>query len=171
MEAFNFDIPYNQLKQTYGAAIDSLLSQNGLTIPVTLIYANNKPDYCNNCVFDPVSNKSSNVYNDVGPNPFSENSICPVCLGMGQIATEAQETINMAVIFNSKHWLNIDPRIINISDRMAQTICKNTLLNKLNNANEIYFNNDATERYIRAGDAQFAGLGNSDYIFLMWKHK
>lgn len=166
-----FNIPYAQLKALYGAGIDSILSQDGLTIPVTIVYANNKPDYCNNCVFDPVANKSSNVYNDTGPNPFAENSICPVCLGMGQISSESIETINMAVLFDSKYWINIDPRIINIADRMAQTICKSNLLSKLSNANEVYFNNDSTERYIRAGDAKFAGLGNSDYIFMMWKHK
>lgn len=164
-------IPYCQLKQLYESSIDSILSQNGLTIPVTLVYANNKPRYCDNCVFDPVSNKSSNTYNDAGPNPFPENSVCPVCLGMGQISSEANETLYMAVLFDSKYWINIDPRIVNITDSMAQTICKSELLPKLANANEIYFNNDSTERYLRAGDPKFAGLGNSKYIFTMWKHK
>lgn len=164
-------IPFAQLKEIYGASIDAILSQEGLTIPATLVYANNKPTFCNNCVFDPVANKSSNVYNDTGPNPFPENSICPICLGMGSIPSESSETVHLAVLFDSKYWINMNPRIVNIADGMVQTICKATLISKLNNANEIYFNNDSTERYLRSGDPQFVGLGNSDYIFTMWKHK
>lgn len=164
-------IPFAELKAVYGAGINAILSQEGLTIPATLVYANNKPNFCNNCVFDPVTGKSSNVYNNNGPNPFEENSICPVCLGMGSISSEATEKINIAALFDSKYWINIDPRVVNIADSMVQTISKTTLLPKLTNANEIYFNNISTERYIRAGDPKFAGLGNSDYIFLMWKHK
>lgn len=164
-------IPYSDLKAIYNAGIDSLLSQEGLTIPVTLVYADNKPNYCNNCIFDPVINKSSNVYNGTGPNSFPENSICPICLGMGSIPSESSETVYIAVLFDSKYWININPRVVNIADGMVQTICKYELSSKLNNANEIYFNNDSTERYLRAGDSKPIGLGNTNYIFTMWKHK
>lgn len=171
MESPFSNIPYSQLKILYGQSIDSILSQEGLTIPVTLVYSNNKPNYCNNCIFDPVTNKSSNVYNNSGPNPFSENSICPVCLGMGSVSSESNKTIYMAVLFDSKYWIDINPRIVNIAEGMVQTICKSSLSSKLTNASEIYFNNDSTERYLRAGDPKFVGLGNTDYIFTMWKHK
>jgi hypothetical protein len=165
------NLPYKELKKIYGVMIDSLLSKEGLTIPVTLIYLNNQPEYCNNCIYDPVSKKSSSLYNNTGPNIFPENSICPVCLGMGYISSKSTETVHMAVLFDSKYWTNIDNKIINTSDNLVQTICKETLLPKLLNAREIYFNNNSTKRYIRLNHTRFAGLGNSDYIFMMWENK
>lgn len=165
------NIPYDSLKQIFNSGINSLLSQSGLTIPVTLTYGNNKPSYCNNCVFDPVSLKSSNIYNNVGPNPFPENSVCPVCLGMGSIASENSETINMGVLFDSKYWINIDPKVVNVADNMIQTICSSALFVKIKNANEIYVSADPTVRYIRAGEPNYAGLGDTNYIFTMWKRR
>lgn len=166
----SFNIPYAELKSLYAAGIDSLLSQEGLTIPVTLMY-DIKNELCNNCVYDPVAQKSSSLYNSTGPNPFPENSICPVCLGIGFVTIKSTETIHMAVLFDSKYWTNIDSSIINVADNMVQTICRSNLLPKLLNAKEIYFNNNTTERYTKFEHTRFAGLGNSDYIFMMWKRK
>jgi hypothetical protein len=167
----------SEFKQIYNQAIDALLENTALTVPCTLIYSGaNTSVYCNNCIFDTISGLSSNKYKSGGPNPFAEGSICPVCMGMGNIpSSSSSQTLYIACIFDSKYWMNWSSKTINIPDGMVQTICKVDLLPKIRNASSIII--DATiskygnYTYERAGDPEPAGLGNHAYILTMWKRK
>jgi hypothetical protein len=167
----------SQFKQLHTYAIDTLLSNNGLTVPCLLKYSGegNKV-YCNNCIYDTISGLSSNKYNNRGPNPFPEGSICPVCMGMGMtISASSSETVYLACIFDSKYWMNWSSSSINIPDGMVQTICKVELLPKIRNASEIVINTNIAKygnyTYERAGDPEPAGLADHAYVVTMWKRK
>ena len=67
-----------ELKNIYKDMIDEILSDNGLTNECLLYYQNDSIEYCNNCIFDPITKTSSNIYNDSGPAPFTDYTICPV---------------------------------------------------------------------------------------------
>jgi hypothetical protein len=110
---------------------------------------------------------SSNVYNGSGPKPFPDGGICPVCAGSGQLSStinEKQETVHIAVITDSKYFINIADAL-NISPNSIQTIFSIDLLYKLNNAKELIVNNAS---YQKAGSPQFCGLAEHKYVIMMW---
>jgi hypothetical protein len=164
------------LKQTYKDAIDAILAQNALTVPCTLKYSNSANNIlCNNCIFDPISKTSSSLYNQVGPSPFPDHTICPVCLGMGVTKNSVEEIIHMAVIFDSKYFLNWSSKTMNIPAGAVQTICSISLIDKIKDANEVVFNNNISNLgnyiYQRAGSPEPCGLGDHNYIITMWVKK
>jgi hypothetical protein len=167
----------SEFKQLYKDAIDSLLETTALTVPCVFKYSGaGNTVYCNNCIFDTISGLSSNKYNNRGPNPFPEGSICPSCMGMGMTTSaSSSETIYLACIFDSKYWINWSSKMVNIPDGMVQTISKVELLPKIRNASEIIMDANISKygnyTYERAGDPEPAGLGSNSYIITMWKRK
>lgn len=167
----------SELKQLYNDAISSLLETTALTVPCLFRYSGaGSSVHCSNCIFDTISGLSSNKYNNSGPNPFPEGSVCPVCMGMGQTTSPAStETIYLACIFDSKYWMNLSSKVINIPDGMVQTISKIDLLPKIRNASDIIIDTSIAKygnyTYERVGDPEPAGLGNHAYIITMWKRK
>ena len=162
-----------QFKALFNSAIDHLLDKQGLAVPCKIIYDSIKQSTCSNCIFDPIQNRSSNKYNNIGPAPFADLGICPVCNGYGIIDMTAEELIYMAVIFDSKYWLNWGSKSVNIADNMAQSICNINLLPKLQNAKEIIVDsstaNYTNHRYSRANEPELCCLGDNRYIITMWQ--
>lgn len=161
-----------ELKELYNNAIDSLLEQGSLTVKCKLKYSSNLKSFCNNCTFDPITKVSSNLYNGTGPKPFVDNTICPVCMGMGVSDSNAEEYVHLAVIFDSKYFLNYNNKVVNIVDGSIQTICNISLMPKIRNTNEIIIDSDIEKyggySYRRAGDPNPCGLGSNRYIVTMW---
>jgi hypothetical protein len=162
-----------EFKAIYNSAIDSLIGQNGLAVPCKIVYESLKKSFCPNCTFDPIQNRSANMYNGTGPIPFANLSICPICNGYGLIDMSSEETVYLAVIFDSKYWLNWDSKSVNIANNMAQSICNISLLPKIQNAKEIIIDssiaNYGNRRYSRANDPEPCGLGSNRYIITMWQ--
>jgi hypothetical protein len=168
----------NDFKNLFANAIDSLLEQNSLTVPCILRYisSNKTQNLCNNCVFDSISMLSANIYNNTGPQPFPDNTICPVCLGAGTLSDHTKEEIlYLAVIFDSKYFLNYNSKSVNIPTGSVQTISKIETIHKIRNADEIVFNTDIKNYgeyvYQRSGDPEPCGLGDHRYIATMWQRK
>ena len=168
-------INFSALKQLYNDSIDSMLSDNGLVVPCTVKYSDiGRDTVCPNCIFDPISRLSSNRYNGTGPINFATGSICPVCVGEGTIvASSKSEILNLAVIFDSKYFLNWPAsRNIDIPAGTVQTICKMTLVSKILQAQSIIvdnnLNNYGNYEYSRSGDPQPCGLGDHRYITTIW---
>lgn len=167
----------SNFKSIFNNAIDSLLEDNALSLPCKLIYNNQTNNtYCNNCIFDNISLMSSNLYNGTGPNPFENGSVCPVCLGLGYLKYEtSSENIYLAFIFDSKYFLNMNSKVVNIPDGVIQSLCNINLLAKIKNAQEVVFDNNLTNighfKYERASDPEPVGFGDNRYIMTMWKKK
>lgn len=62
-------------------------------------------EYCSDCIWDQIGQKSSNRWRTGGPLPFSDGQICPMCNGIGRRAVETQtETIKMTCAFLPKDF-------------------------------------------------------------------
>lgn len=163
----------NNFKNLFNDAIDNLIGKNGLAVPCSLIYDSLKQQLCNNCVFDQIQGRSANVYNGTGVAPFADHSICPICMGNGLIDMTANETVYLALIFDSKYWFNWNSKTVNIPNNMAQSICNITLLPKIQNAKQIILDTNTSaygdRRYSRVNEPEICGLGSNRYIITMWE--
>lgn len=174
MNPFN-NIISPEIKQLYNYAIEEILSDTGLTIPCVLYY--DKPSvhsFCNNCVIDPISQVSSNLYNSTGPSPFPENTICPVCGGSGLISGESSETLNLAVLFDHKYFIKfVDATYLNYPNNSIQTICSSSLVKKIRACSKLSLSGTAGQfsytEYRRESDPQPIGFGDSSYIVTLWR--
>jgi hypothetical protein len=162
-----------EFKQIFNDAIDTLLDPSGGLVSPCLIRYGGTPSsqtICNNCIFDTISQVSSNIYNSSGPQPFIDGSICPVCLGAGLInggiATK-EEVINLAVIVDMKSFINVADTV-NIGNNAIQTISSIVLLPKLQNAIEIVVDGSA---YQKATQPQICGLSDHKYVIMVWRQK
>jgi hypothetical protein len=54
-------IDYSGLQTIFNSAIGSMVDNAACTVPCTLEYGITKYDDCDNCVYDPIGRKSSNV--------------------------------------------------------------------------------------------------------------
>lgn len=161
MSTFNF------LQSIYNNQINSILADSGLTTSCTLVFGISKKDICPNCIFDAQSNKSSNTYKPGGQYPFSNNRICPYCHGSGFYGEQiSEENVFLAVIWESKKWLNIQIPSINSPNDYVQTICHESLLNKLQSTNYIIIKN---QKFQLDGKPSYSGLGDNNYLITMWK--
>lgn len=163
-----------EFKKIYKDAIDAMLNQsNSLAVPCVLKFDSLNKQLCQNCVFDPMQQRSANIYKNTGPVPFPDHSVCPVCQGLGMIDISKDETIYMAVLFDSKYWLNWGSQSVNIDNSMIQTICSIKYISQIMNCKELVVNKDLSNygnyNYSRAGNPEPVGLGDHDYIVTLWK--
>jgi len=162
-----------EFKQLYNDAIDAIIDPtNGLVNTCTLRYGGSpsQQTLCNNCLYDSISKLSSNIYNGSGPKPFSDGGVCPVCAGNGTISggiITKEENINLAVIMDSKYFINVG-NVINLNDNYIQVICKKNILPKLQNAVELVLHGQS---YQKASDAKYYGLAQHNYAFMLWSVK
>jgi len=161
-----------EFKNLFNKAIDSLLAENALTVQCTLRFNNSMAELCSNCFYDSISKSSSGRYNSTGPYPFPAGSVCPVCMGIGQLQNNnISKDLYLAVIFDSKYFLNISNKVVNIPDSSIQTLCSSKELPLIRNCNELIVSDHPTKPYERFSDPTLCGLGNLDYIITFWKPK
>jgi hypothetical protein len=102
---------------------------------------------------------------------FPEGSICPICNGQGVLSKTSTETQNLAVIFDSKKFINFGNVNVPVGD--IQIICPITLYPQLASASYITVDTNissyAQHKYTRISDPQPVGLGDNRYIFSNWE--
>jgi hypothetical protein len=159
-------------KNLFNTTIDSILAENALTISCDLKFNNSTAELCYNCYYDSLSKSSSGRYNTTGPYPFAAGSVCPVCVGIGQLQNNSKiQNLYLAIIFDSKYFLNISNKVINIPDSSIQSICSSDKLSLIRNCNELAISEHPNKRYERLSDPMLCGLGNLDYIITFWTPK
>lgn len=99
-------------------AIDDLIDQLGKDC--LLIYPP-LPEPCNNCILDPIGNKSSNYWVSGGPIPFPNGGICPSCNGSGYHFTETTKAIKLLIANSPSEWFVKTPSNIQVPDGTIQT--------------------------------------------------
>jgi hypothetical protein len=157
-------------KDLYKQQINMILSSNGLTNQCTLYFNNGSTDYCNNCVYDNLSKISAGIYNGTGPQPFPDYTVCPICMGNGTKENNNKtKKITLAVIFDSKFFINLNKSIVNIPDGTIQTICHKNYINDIRSSSALSVDSVPNISYERIEDVNPAGLGDLDYIFTTWK--
>jgi hypothetical protein len=163
-----------EFKGIFNNAIDALLEDTALTIPCTLIFENTKLNDCPNCIYDPITRRSSSLYEAGGPIPFVDGQICPYCNGVGSLSFSSEETVYLGIIkpvFFGMDKLSLED--VNFVDGMIQSLCSIDLYAKLKNASVIIVDNNllnlTNSKYIRYRDPIPVGFGNNSYIITTWK--
>jgi hypothetical protein len=156
-------------KNTYKYLINDILSSSGLTNECILQFASLE-DYCNNCLFDRSSLVSANIYNGSGPYPFEDYSTCPVCLGAGKVILSNNiKKLFLAVILDSKYFINLNNKLIDIPEGSIQIITNKQNINDLKSCTYLSLVSNPHIKYERVDDINLAGLGDLDYIFMNWR--
>jgi hypothetical protein len=87
------------LVQIMADSIDDMINNFGKTC--SLVFPGRGAVPCNNCVYDSMRRRSTNVYKTGGPIPFGQGNVCPVCGGKGLIASsEHTRPIKMIMRWN-----------------------------------------------------------------------
>lgn len=163
-----------QFKDTYSSMINAMLEDEAMTTPCRLIYESSKTEICPNCNINPVSGKSSGVYNGSGPISFIQGK-CPVCLGEGKKILRPTEDLYLLAIWDMKKFW---PSNLNIQtgEVYVQTMCNISLMPKLKRAREIIVNTRIEDyvrhTFIRANEPELCGccLNSTDaFIFTNWR--
>jgi hypothetical protein len=93
-------------------------------------------------------------------------------MGMGtKQNNNMTKKIYLAVIFDSKYFLNINTKTVNVPDGTIQTICHKNYMLDIRNANALYVDSVANIGYERIEDVNPAGLGDLDYIITTWRRQ
>lgn len=162
-------IIHQTFKNLYKSMIDEILSIHGLTNKCTLYYLGSE-DYCNNCIFDRSSNVSSNIYNGTGPAPFDDYTLCPVCVGAGKVLlNDTTKELYLAVILDSKFFINLSNKLVNIPDGTIQIISDKKHKEDLRKSSYLVVESDPDTKYEKIQDINLVGLGDLNYIFMNWK--
>ena len=161
-------------KQTFDNAISALLLESALTVPCKLIFENTKLQDCPNCIYDPITKKSSNQYQIGGPIPFVVGQICPYCNGGGSLSFQKEETVSLGLIkpvFFGGDSLELNN--VNFVDGMIQSLCAIDYYAKIKNASYIIVDtnliNITNSRFIRNKDPIPVGFGNNSFIITTWQ--
>lgn len=144
----------------------------GASVECTLIYGDTKFTDCPNCIFSPLTGKSSNIYEAGGPIPFTFG-ICPYCKGAGKLPIESTTIIDLALIFDYKSWIPGLSTNIQSPNGFVQTISLFDTFEDLKNAKELLVQ-EGVEQYIRYRFERYSepepcGLGSHSFIATMWK--
>lgn len=163
------------MKQTFNNAIDALLEDTALTVPCKLVFDNTKLQDCPNCIYDSISQKSSNQYQTGGPVPFVNGQICPYCFGAGSLTFSSEETIYLGIIkpvFFGMDQLELNN--VNYVDGMVQSLCSINFYAKIKNSSYIIIDtniqNITLSKYVRHRDPVPVGFGDNSYIITTWKN-
>lgn len=156
-------------KNLFKVMINDIISPSGLTNLCTL-YFDEINDYCNNCLFDRSSNMSSNIYNGIGAAPFNEYTTCPVCLGAGKTLLQGStQQLYLAIISDTKYFINMPNQLVNISDSIIQIICAKKDNEILKSCKYLIIDSDPNKKYEKIDNGNIVGLGDLDYIIMNWK--
>ena len=165
-------IDYSGLQTIFDSAIGSMIDSDACTVPCTLEFGVTRYDDCNNCVYDPIGKKSSNVYEAGGPVPFPFGGICPVCNGLGKKPVISTEDIKVIIVYNPKEFVNYDTSV-NVQEGTIQTMAKLSLMSKFQRAKTLKASTDIndvfTRRYERIYEPTPCGFGNSTFCVCTWK--
>lgn len=164
-----------EFHQMYVDAIDAAIASCAMSVPCRISYGVTKYSECTNCIYSPVSQRSTNKYKSGGPAPFT-TGLCPLCAGAGRIPVETTEDICLTPVWDYKSWIPISSvhKILAQSpEGFVQTISKIDTVNTLKRAKDIVIDTDienyTRHKFQRWGEPEPVGLGRSSYIVTMWK--
>lgn len=166
-------INFPNLQTIYNQQMDMVLSQTGLTTECQLNFGITQKNICPNCIFDVNLKKSANKYKSGGPINFPLGQLCPYCNGVGYYGEETTKTIYLAIISDSKKWIN-PPINIAIPDGSIQSICSNIYYDDIIKSKSLtilyYGSKRSNPSYSLYNDPNHIGLGDNNYISAIWKN-
>ena len=173
MAVSDFTPLLNNLSQLHSDAITALITSEESTIPCRITYGTTRFTDCENCKYDSIRGRSSNIYEPGGPYPFTDGQICSLCFGQGKVQLDpTTEAIELVVIFEPKDWINVGR--VSTADGRIQTISLlSTTMAKLKRASSIVVGTDVESaeryKYERISEPTPCGFGSTSFVSVMWK--
>jgi len=133
----DFSIP-SELINEHEWICDSLIDDMGASCD--LVYEPIASE-CNNCIFDPATQKSSGIYKVGGPISFDNFTVCPICGGDGRSVLEQKENIKLRVYLNQRDWIQTNIKAM-VGNDVFQIIGYMNDLPKIERAKEIIVHSD-----------------------------
>lgn len=165
----NFDIPGEVIDIHEWVADEFIDGELGSTC--TLIYPPAKNE-CDNCIYDPHTGRSSNVYKAGGPIPFTTHQTCPRCQGAGTLTVPATDSIRLRVYWEPSAWREIGVKIAD-PQGWCMVIGYMEDLTKFERANTVLINDELKNirnfLCAREGEAQPWGFRRNRYFRQMMK--
>lgn len=169
-------------KQMWSDAIDCMLETTACTTPCLLLTEYDTNAKCPNCIFDPITNRSRNIYqtNPPGPIPFSHGQ-CPYCHGWGIPNDESSQQVNLLIIWHYKDFIGFSVDWNFVKDNTLftpfghiQTVSSKDYFDVLRSAREILVNTTVqnpivAHRFSRVGEPNPIGLDSNTHIITTWK--
>ena len=165
----NFDIPGEVIDMHEWIADEFIDGELGSTC--TLVFPA-KREECDNCIFDPHTGRSSNVYKVGGPISFQIHGICPRCQGRGRLELASTATMRLRTYWESSSWREIG---IKVADPTGRCIVIGYMdeLAKFERANTVLLNDELKNirnfRCAREGEAQPWGFRRNRYFTQIMK--
>ena len=106
----SIDIPISLIR-LHEQAVDELIDGELGTV-CKLVYPP-KHTECPNCLLDPHTNRSSNVYKSGGPVSFTNGTLCPVCYGEGKQTAQQEESIRVRLYTDPTKWVAMQIKVDN----------------------------------------------------------
>ncbi len=160
----NFDIPGEVLDMHEWVADEFIDGELGSTC--TLVFPA-KREECDNCIYDPYSKRSSNIYKTGGPISFANHGICPRCQGKGILELPYTETMRLRIYWDSSSWREIGIKVADPQGRCIVIGYMNQLAN-FERCNTVLLNNELKNirnfRAVREGEAQPWGFRQNRYF-------
>lgn len=160
------------LSELHRCAIQAMLESEECNLRCQLIFGSTKLDPCPNCYQLP-NGASANRYKPGGPIPFS-GGLCVFCNGKGTVKiTPKTEDINLVVIFDAKHWIDIGGVVATAAGKIQTISVLSDTLSKIKRATSIVIGTDVENyekhMYQRDGEPCPCGFGANNFIVTMWK--
>ena len=131
--------------------------------------------WTNNCVYDPIGQKSSNRHLNGGPIPFPFGGLCPVCNGIGKRPVVTTEDVDLIVVYDPRDFIQFSQNTssVNNPSSLMQTMSKIELMPKLQTAKSIKVSKDIegyfNRTYERVQEPMPCGFGASAFAVCTWK--
>jgi hypothetical protein len=131
-----------------------------------------KREACDNCLFDPHTNRSANIYRTGGPTEFNNHQICPRCQGNGFLEQPSTDTIRLRIYWEQSAWRDIGIKVADPTG-LCMVIGYMVDLPKLEKANVVLLNDDIKDirnySCARDGEAKPWGFRGDRYFAQMMK--
>ena len=165
----DFNIPSEVLDLHEWMADEFIDGEIGSTC--TLVFPA-KREACDNCLYDPHTNRSANIYRAGGPIEFNDHQICPRCQGAGKLEEPVTSTIRLRIYWEPSAWREIGIKVAD-PDGRCMVIGYMSDLPEFERANTVLLNNSLKNirnyQCAREGEAQPWGFRQDRYFQQMMK--
>jgi hypothetical protein len=91
-------------------------------------------------------------------------------MGSGKTLLDSStKQLYLAIISDTKYFINMPNQLVNISDATIQIICAKSNAELLKSCKYLIINSDPTKKYEKIDNSNITGLGDLDYIIMNWK--
>lgn len=165
----DFDIP-SEVFDTHEWIADEFIDGE-LGSTCTLIFPA-KREACDNCLHDPHTHRSANIYRAGGPIEFNNHQICPRCQGVGMLESPNTASIRLRIYWEASVWKSLGIKVAD-PDGVCMVIGYMSDLPQFERANTVLLN-DALKNIrgyqcAREGEAQPWGFRRNRYFRQMMK--